>query len=154
MELGYGSLQQGCIMQQLALVFVFYIACVAWWSNRELSQPLSSPLPFKQCDQLVKQYEPVAVQLLAEMMDPNFVCGVSITARMTVRSIHSKLGLLNKNQHCSNIAGPSYLEQFGLQLPYHEANKGVVLQGLWLRWRACNHLSLPYSGNRSQGNCD
>ncbi|XP_060097162.1 prosaposin-like [Heteronotia binoei] len=29
---------------------------------------------FDQCDQFVKQYEPTAVELLAEMMDPGFVC--------------------------------------------------------------------------------
>lgn len=32
----------------------------------------------QQCDQLVEQYEPVLVQLLLQMMDPDFVCMVSI----------------------------------------------------------------------------
>lgn len=31
-----------------------------------------------QCVQFVEQYEPVVVQLLAEMMDPTFVCTVSM----------------------------------------------------------------------------
>lgn len=30
----------------------------------------------QQCDQLVEQYEPVLVQLLLQMLDPDFVCMV------------------------------------------------------------------------------
>lgn len=30
-----------------------------------------------QCDQLVEQYEPLLVQLLLQMMDPDFVCMVN-----------------------------------------------------------------------------
>lgn len=33
-----------------------------------------------QCDQLVEQYEPVLVQLLLQMMDPDFVCMVNYTS--------------------------------------------------------------------------
>lgn len=32
----------------------------------------------QQCDQLVEQYEPVLVQLLLQMMDPDFVCMVNL----------------------------------------------------------------------------
>ena len=31
---------------------------------------------YPQCDQLVEQYEPVLVQLLLQMLDPDFVCMV------------------------------------------------------------------------------
>uniref|UniRef100_A0A8B9RS75 Prosaposin n=1 Tax=Accipiter nisus TaxID=211598 RepID=A0A8B9RS75_9AVES len=36
--------------------------------------PASPPLSPSQCEALVVQYEPAAVRLLVQMMDPNFVC--------------------------------------------------------------------------------
>lgn len=35
-------------------------------------------LSYRQCDQLIEQYEPMLVQLLLQMLDPAFVCLVSI----------------------------------------------------------------------------
>lgn len=44
----------------------------------EALQENLSPCVLLQCVQFVEQYEPVVVQLLAEVMDPTFVCTVSI----------------------------------------------------------------------------
>lgn len=46
-----------------------YQVLLFYYSNSKPKTP--------QCDQLVQQYEPVLIQLLLQMMDPDFVCMVS-----------------------------------------------------------------------------
>lgn len=41
---------------------------------------LTSTFLRQQCDQLVQQYEPLLIQLLLQMMDPDFVCMVIYTS--------------------------------------------------------------------------
>lgn len=50
----------------------------AGWNTPEHRIPASPPLSPSQCEALVVQYEPAAVRLLVQMMDPNFVCTVSV----------------------------------------------------------------------------
>lgn len=89
----YGSPPSGCIMQP-AGSGVFFVLRV---SHDGVAKNLSQSLPpsFKQCVNFLEKYEPEAVDLLAEMMDPTFVCGVSIAAKVTVHRVHSEPGSLH-----------------------------------------------------------
>lgn len=53
--------------------------------------PLGSPLSPSQCQALVLQYEPAAVRLFVQMMDPTFVCTVSVLIPAVARA---KMGIL------------------------------------------------------------
>lgn len=37
------------------------------------------PVCHQQCDQMIQQYEPMLIQLLLQMLDPDFVCMVQTT---------------------------------------------------------------------------
>lgn len=50
-----------------------------------------SPLSPSQCQALVLQYEPAAVRLFVQMMDPTFVCTVSVLIRGAARA---RMGIL------------------------------------------------------------
>ncbi|XP_054839837.1 prosaposin-like isoform X2 [Eublepharis macularius] len=57
-----------------------------------------------QCDQFVEQYEPVAVQLLAEMMDPTFVCSkLGVCAESTQPLLGSEFCVWGPGYWCKNM---------------------------------------------------
>nr|XP_056706490.1 prosaposin-like [Euleptes europaea] len=57
-----------------------------------------------QCDQFVEQYEPMAVQLLAEMMDPAFVCSkLGVCAASTQPLLGSEKCVWGPGYWCKNM---------------------------------------------------
>ncbi|XP_015278394.1 PREDICTED: prosaposin isoform X2 [Gekko japonicus] len=57
-----------------------------------------------QCDQFVEDYEPMAVQLLAEMMDPGFVCGkLGVCAASTKPLLGSEMCVWGPGYWCKNM---------------------------------------------------
>lgn len=64
-----------------------------------------SPLSLSQCQELVLQYEPAVVRLFVQMMDPTFVCTVSVP---TPRVAPTEMGIL-----CPSLwagSGPGWSE--------------------------------------------
>lgn len=72
-------LEKGCEMLPTPLT-----SQVSWGGSTQpggdpSASPRAHPLSPSQCEALVVQYEPAAVRLLVQMMDPTFVCTVSVS---------------------------------------------------------------------------